>query len=76
LNRLDNDTAGYLYFAKDKKVFERYKMQQDNHEIYKVYLCDVQGRVDVSRTVEKHPELALHEQGTGKSDQRVSASDS
>ncbi len=59
LNRLDNDTAGYLYFAKDKKIFDAYKTQQDAHQIYKLYLCDVQGQVDVERTVGKHPELLI-----------------
>ncbi|MBP6085632.1 hypothetical protein KA478_00145 [Patescibacteria group bacterium] len=59
MNRLDNDTAGYLYFAKDKKIFDAYKTQQDAHQIYKLYLCDVQGQVDVERTVAKHPELAM-----------------
>ncbi len=29
LNRLDNDTAGLLYFAKTKEIADRYYAQQD-----------------------------------------------
>lgn len=42
LNRLDNDTAGLLYFAKTKKAAEWYYEKQDQGEVAKRYLCDVQ----------------------------------
>jgi 23S rRNA-/tRNA-specific pseudouridylate synthase len=57
LNRLDNDTAGFLYFAKTKSIKEEYKKLQDEQQITKVYIANVEGRVDVERTVEKHEEL-------------------
>ncbi len=43
LNRLDNDTGWFLYFAKDKESFSFYKDQQKKWAIQKVYLAEVQG---------------------------------
>jgi 23S rRNA-/tRNA-specific pseudouridylate synthase len=56
---LDNDTAGFLYFAKTKIIKEEYKKMQDAHQITKVYIANLQGRVDVERTAEKHNELLI-----------------
>lgn len=57
LNRLDNDTAGFLYFAKTKSIKEEYKRLQDEQKINKMYIANLQGRVDIERTAEKHEEL-------------------
>lgn len=59
LNRLDNDTAGFLYFAKTKSIKEEYKKLQDDQKINKIYIANLQGRVDIERTAEKHEELEI-----------------
>jgi len=41
LNRLDNDTFGLLYFAKFPLVKQIYKKKQQNNQINKIYLADV-----------------------------------
>lgn len=43
LNRLDNDTGGFLYFAKNPQIYSFYKEQQHQWEIQKMYLAEVQG---------------------------------
>ncbi|HRU49927.1 MAG TPA: RNA pseudouridine synthase [Candidatus Absconditabacterales bacterium] len=43
LNRLDNDTAGLLYFAKTPLVKEKYKKAQSEGRISKYYVADVYG---------------------------------
>lgn len=43
LNRLDNDTAGLVYFAKTKDSAHRYHQQQETNNIHKIYLCDFSG---------------------------------
>lgn len=53
LNRLDNDTQWFLYFAKTPEIKSRYKNWQDEKKLVKQYLCDVRGNVDVQKTVEK-----------------------
>ncbi len=42
LNRLDNETAGFLYFAKTKEAFERYRHLQNEGKIHKRYIAQVQ----------------------------------
>lgn len=59
LNRLDNDTAGFLYFAKTKDIKEEYKKLQDEQKINKLYIANLDGRVDIERTAEKHEELGI-----------------
>jgi 23S rRNA-/tRNA-specific pseudouridylate synthase len=59
LNRLDNDTAGFLYFAKDKGIFETYKILQAKQRVNKYYVATLDGRVDIARTANKHPELLI-----------------
>ena len=61
LNRLDNDTAGFLYFAKTKNIKKEYKKLQDEQMINKLYIANLEGRVDVERTAEKHEELRVTE---------------
>ena len=43
LNRLDNDTWGFLYFAKNPEIYGLYKAQQSKWAIQKVYLAQVHG---------------------------------
>ena len=43
LNRLDNDTSGYLYFAKNFETYKKYKILQNRWKIYKIYVADVFG---------------------------------
>lgn len=42
LNRLDNETAGLIYFAKNKEIAERYYALQDAGRVNKWYICDIQ----------------------------------
>lgn len=41
VNRLDNDTAGLLYFAKNVWIYNKYKRLQQQNLIEKIYLADV-----------------------------------
>lgn len=41
LNRLDNDTAWFLYFAKNLEIYENYKKRQKNNQIQKKYIAVV-----------------------------------
>lgn len=43
LNRLDNDTWGLLYFAKDLKIYEEYKSKQNQNLLQKFYIAQVNG---------------------------------
>lgn len=43
LNRLDNDTGGFLYFAKNIESYELYKEQQQKLAIQKMYITQVHG---------------------------------
>ncbi len=43
LNRLDNDTAGFLYFAKSKEAMVRYRKLQAEGKIHKRYIAQIQG---------------------------------
>lgn len=43
LNRLDNDTWGFLYFARNKESFQAYKHEQNKWLIQKMYLAEVYG---------------------------------
>jgi len=42
LNRLDNDTAWFLYFAKDFTTYETFKKLQKQNKIIKVYYAQVE----------------------------------
>jgi 23S rRNA-/tRNA-specific pseudouridylate synthase len=48
LNRLDNDTAGLLYFAKTPEIKQKYKDAQAEKKLSKIYMCDVVGEMSVS----------------------------
>ena len=41
LNRLDNETAGFLYFAKSKQAFEKYRRLQSEGKINKRYVAQI-----------------------------------
>lgn len=41
VNRLDNDTAGLLYFAKNHAIKDRYKQKQQEEKIYKHYIAAI-----------------------------------
>ena len=58
VNRLDNDTAWLLYFAKNDTAYQHYRALQSQHQLYKIYMCDVQGRVDIERSVQKYETIA------------------
>jgi 23S rRNA-/tRNA-specific pseudouridylate synthase len=51
LNRLDNDTAGLLYFAKTPEIKQKYKDAQSSKKLSKIYMCDVVGEMSVSYPV-------------------------
>lgn len=53
VNRLDNDTQWFIYFAKTPKIKSQYEKRQDEKKLIKQYVCDVQGKVDIRRTTEK-----------------------
>lgn len=42
LNRLDNETAGFLYFAKTQEAFDRYRQFQTEGKINKRYIAQIQ----------------------------------
>ncbi len=46
LNRLDNETAGFLYFAKSQKAFDHFKSLQKSGHIKKFYLAQIVGNKD------------------------------
>lgn len=48
LNRLDNETAGFLYFAKSKKAYERYRKLQTEGKVHKRYIAQIKGRLNES----------------------------
>gem|GEM_PF-627880 len=43
LNRLDNETAGFLYFAKTQQAFDRYRQLQSEGKIHKRYIAQIKG---------------------------------
>lgn len=44
LNRLDNDTSGFLYFAPDIQFYNKYKSIQSSNKIEKFYIAKVCGQ--------------------------------
>lgn len=42
LNRLDNETAGFLYFAKTQEAFDRYRQLQSEGKVHKRYIAQIQ----------------------------------
>ena len=45
LNRLDNETSGLLYFAKNPRVYKEFKQQQSDFQLKKYYLAEVYGDI-------------------------------
>ncbi|MCX6823138.1 MAG: pseudouridine synthase, partial [candidate division SR1 bacterium] len=46
LNRLDNETGGFLYFAKNIDAFHQFKNLQKSEKIQKFYLAQIEGRIN------------------------------
>lgn len=46
VNRLDNDTWWLLFFAKNREIYNQYKVLQSQDKIEKIYICDVYGIAD------------------------------
>lgn len=51
LNRLDNETSGLLYFAKDKSIKDKRKKLQKQWKIYKYYIADVRWDVNLTNVL-------------------------
>lgn len=45
VNRLDNETAGFLYFAKSQKAFDHFKSIQKSGKVKKFYMAQVEGKL-------------------------------
>ncbi len=45
VNRLDNDTAGLLYFARSQALYDRYIQMQDAGQVVKHYIAGLSGEV-------------------------------
>lgn len=43
LNRLDNETAWFLYFAKTQEAFDRYRQIQSEGKVHKRYIAQIKG---------------------------------
>ena len=46
LNRLDNETGGFLYFAKNQKAFDHFKSLQKSELVKKFYLAQIEGKLN------------------------------
>lgn len=46
LNRLDNETGWFLYFAKNNDVFSQFKTLQKSEKIQKFYLAKIEGMLN------------------------------
>ncbi|HRX63540.1 MAG TPA: RNA pseudouridine synthase [Candidatus Absconditabacterales bacterium] len=55
LNRLDNDTSGLLYFAKNPLAKEKYKQAQGEGKIKKYYIADVYGKISFKNKKVDYP---------------------
>jgi 23S rRNA pseudouridine1911/1915/1917 synthase len=49
INRLDNQTAGLLFFSKNQNIFDIYKTLQNEGKVDKVYYADLHGQLDISK---------------------------
>ncbi|GHW02676.1 RNA pseudouridine synthase [candidate division SR1 bacterium] len=45
LNRLDNDTSGLLYFAKNPRAYREFKQLQRSFQLHKLYVAEVYGDI-------------------------------
>lgn len=59
VNRLDNDTAGLLYFAHSSTIKTEYKNLQSQGQIFKCYTASVYGQIQ-AQFFEIHHPLAHH----------------
>jgi 23S rRNA-/tRNA-specific pseudouridylate synthase len=44
---LDNDTAGFLYFARTQETYDKYKTLQREWKIQKFYLAQIYGKLKI-----------------------------
>ena len=51
LNRLDNETGGFLYFAKNNDVFHQFKTLQKSEKIQKFYLAQIEWRLNSQSSI-------------------------
>lgn len=54
LNRLDNDTAGLIYFAKTREAAEHYYALQEKNILSKWYVCDIKGNMSRFTNTDTH----------------------
>jgi 23S rRNA-/tRNA-specific pseudouridylate synthase len=45
LNRLDNETGWLLYFAKNEKIYDKFKKLQEEWKVEKIYVADVYWKI-------------------------------
>ncbi len=55
LNRLDNDTSWFVYFAKSKEIKEKYKNLQKENQIDKTYYAVVSWKFSYDNTIVSYP---------------------
>ena len=61
LNRLDNDTSGFLYFAKTKEFYSTFKQLQKESKVTKYYLAQVYGDPSKDKKLVSNKERTGHE---------------
>ena len=64
LNRLDNDTWGLVYFAWNKRFFNKYKKLQLQWKVEKFYIAEVVGKVEFFEKELDYP--IMHHKGDKK----------
>lgn len=47
INRLDNETAGLLFFAKNQIIYNEYKLKQAQWLVQKIYYADLRGKINM-----------------------------
>ena len=55
LNRLDNDTSWFVYFAKNKEIKEKYKKLQKESQIDKTYYAIVSWKFSYNNIIVSYP---------------------
>lgn len=60
LNRLDNDTAWFLYFAKTPTIFDAYRQQQTQNKIEKHYIAKVHGKISLIEAFRQNASIKIN----------------
>ena len=55
LNRLDNDTSWFVYFAKNMKIKDKYKKLQKENQVNKIYYAVVNWKFLYDNTIISYP---------------------